>query len=64
MLRERLSLVRDSALEWSLYERIIAEDESGNRAEYPIDVYGVEWITDEEFHDWIGVGPEGEGEWE
>ena len=58
MLRERLSLVRDSALEWSQYERIIAEDEAGNRAEYPVDVYGVEWITDEEFHAWIGVGPE------
>jgi len=46
----------------SLYERIIAEDESGNRTEYPVDVYGVEWITDEGFHEWIGVGPGGEGE--
>lgn len=58
MLRERLRLVPDPDLNWSQFERIIAEDDAGNRAEYPVDVCGVQWITDEEFHFWIGVGPE------
>jgi len=58
MLRERLRLVPDPDLNWSEFERIVAEDEEGNRVEYPVDVCGVQWINDEEFHYWVGVGPE------
>ena len=58
MLRERLRLVQDPDLNWSQFERLIAEDEAGNQAEYPVDACEVDWITDEEFHAWVGVGPE------
>ena len=58
MLRERLRLVPDPDLNWSEFERIVAEDETGNRVESPVDVAGVLWIKYEDFHFWVGVGPE------
>ena len=57
-LRQRLRLVSDPDLDWSRFERLVAEDEAGNGAEYPVDTGDVFWQSDEEFHFWIGVTPE------
>lgn len=61
-LRKRLNLVPDPELDWGRFERLVAEDESGRRAEYPVDTGDVFWQNDEEFHFWIGITPEAEAE--